>query len=253
MKKLLLALICALCLGQIGNAQFLQNIESTYKKYVSDIIKGEVEGGLKFTPPNIVNDKYVTCEQQAAAIDELEAASMFEEEVVFLNEETSITDSYVEIKISVPEGYKINKYIMVDFTYDANEPYFYFPFVSNRSILLRSNGKDVSFKLDYDVEFKDKESITDIPMEYIDQALDFTIRFSPKYFSFNKADNYNAEKQVNVQYKGKTVTLNVETYPVLIITTPSGVNMSYVLEPNWQNIYNDFKFVREGHKLEQKD
>ncbi len=237
MKKIFLMLVCSLFLGQIGNAQLLQNIESVYKEYMSNLIKGEVKGKLNFSV-HVVNDKYVTSEQQAAAIEELEAASMFEKEAVFPKEETSVTDSYVEVKISVPEGYKINKYIMLDFNYDGNDPYFYFPFVSNRSILLRNNGEDISFKLDYNVEFKDKESITEMPMEYIDQALYLTIRYSPKYFRFIRNDNYTTEKQIKVQYEGKTITLNVETYPVLVITSPDGKNMYYILEPNWQNIYN---------------
>ncbi len=243
MKKIFLVLVCILFLGQIGNAQFLQNIESIYKEYISNLIKGEVKGKLKVSL-NIVNDKYITSKQQSETIEELEENSMFGKEAVLPNKETSVTDKYMEVKISIPKGYKINKYIMMDFNYDNNDTYFYFPFRSDRTIVLRNNGKDVSFKLDYDVTFKDKTIITEIPMEYIDQALNLTIRFSPKYFKFQRNDNYNVKREVNLQYEGKTITLNVEVYPVLTITTPRGVNMSYVLEPNWQNIYNDFKFVR---------
>ena len=95
------------------------------------------------------------------------------------------------------------------------------------------------------MELADAKDIEEVPTEYIDQALNMTIRYSPKYFTLKRDDSHKPAKQVQVKYNGKEITLNVEVYPFLIITTPEGKDMVYVLEPNWenwQNLYNDFKF-----------
>lgn len=263
MKKLFVALFTLLLSAPTVFAQFnpipgnLPGIDvllqECYQNY-SELIKSnvnEIQNKNNFQiSTQTVNGEYTTIEQNDSDI------YSSERDIGVKNSapETKTTDSYVEVKISVPEDYIVNKYI--SFNYNGKETKAYIPFLSENSILLFANEEDISFKLDYDIDLAEVPVIEEgvyIPQEgYLKQALTFTIKYSPKYFTFKRVSkNYNFFKKVEFKYKGKDVILNTKIYPVLIITTPQGKDMTYVLEPNsnFENIYNDFEFVRKGHKF----
>ena len=245
MKRLFAFILCTLFITPGLFAQTFPGPElffGDYSEYLR-LISGQVKkDGVHFSFKKI-NKEYPTTEQNEMEMLELGEAALYGQEPIFQAEETHVTDSYNEVTIQIPEGYSINKYIVIDSPY----PDLHFP-VSGRTIMLTINGKDASFKLDWDVKLTDADNIKEIPTEYINQALTLTLRYSPKYFSLRRDYNNNLAREVKVKHEGEDITLNAEVYPFLIITTPKGTNMSYVLEPNFQNLYNDFKFVREGHK-----
>ena len=243
MNKLFLLVLFYLFVAPILVAQTLPGPEVLfeYSRLISEQVS---EKRVKFDLKT-VKDIYTTREQNELEMAEVEEAALYGQEPVFLPEETQLTDTYNEVTISIPDGYSINKYIVID-SFDQN---LYFPFTNDRSILIRSNDKDISFKLDYDLKLASNYDVNEIPTEYINQGLIMTIRYSPKYFTLKRDYEHQYQKQVKVQYKGKEINLNTEVYPILLITTPKGKDMVYVLEPNFQNLYNDFKFVREGHNL----
>ncbi len=248
MKRLFTFVLLSLFVtpGVIAQSQ-LPGPEVLFKEYLQRyskvISKSELGKGV-LVLSKTTNGKYTTKEQNEMEMSEVEEAAFYGNEPILSPAETRVTDTYNEAVISIPKGYRINKYIVIESPY-AN---LYFPFLSARSILLTNKGEDISFQLDYDLELADAKDIEEVPTEYIDQALKMTIRYSPKYFTLKRDYSQNPARQVKVKYEGKDITLNVEVYPFLIITTPDGKDMVYVLEPNWQNLYNDFKFVREGHK-----
>ena len=85
------------------------------------------------------------------------------------------------------------------------------------------------------------------------KALTLKIRFSPKYFTWKRVgNNYDPTRTKDITYNGKKITLRTRVISVLTITTPKGEIMEYVLEPNFQEIYNDFKFVRDGYRASLK-
>ena len=161
------------------------------------------------------------------------------------------TENYKEILISVPRGYIVDKHIALDTT--VNEPYL--PFLSERSILMytsdnsHNDKNDISFKLDYDITLSKKVSYEANGYVTKGQPMALRIRFSSKYFTWKSVSkNYNPFIVSRVKYGRKTITLKAKVYEVLRIITPSGRVIRYVLEPNFQNIYNDFEFVRNSFK-----
>ena len=256
MKKLFAALFTFMFFCPILSAQNfirgpLPGGESLFKEYyqkcskmVDDSIKENQQNNkkVKFSQ-KIILAAHATIEQNQIDVYPSDYEGV---EVVVPEPESKISGVYEEATFSVPAGYTINKYIKFD---NGNKPYL--PFVSENSILVFANREDISFKLDYDISIKEDDT-SNITEGYLYNALDFTIRYSPKYFALVPvSDNYNPSQTVEFEYNGKTVVLDTEIYPVLIITTPEGKNTSYILRPYFEKIYADFEFVRKGHKPAQ--
>ena len=168
--------------------------------------------------------------------------------------EKHVTDTYTEVSVIVPEGYSINKYMTFD--YDSDQVRF--PFLPSSSVLMyttffnSATGKyeefrDISFKLDYDVTLENSEDAMYMEDGYWNNALTLKIRYANKYFDFEKVyENYTPLTTEEITYNGKKITLNAHVHYVLVITTPSGYHIRYILKPNLQSIYSDFKFVRRA-------
>ena len=247
MKKLLVTLIFTFFLYPLVSAQFISPLpgpEALFQEYLQMISKAvknqQQEDSFSFTQKTIEGE-YYTEQQLQPGYEEFK-----EEDLPKL--EKRKTDTYEEITINVPSGYSINKEV------DAEG---YISFLSQRSSILYATNKsyedesDISFKLDYDIIFKHPEEIpyTEYYSVKAGKPLTLKIRYSSKYFTWKKADNnYDFSRTTEITYKEKKVTLRTHVVPVLRVTTPSGNTIKYILEPNFQNIYNDFKFVRDGYK-----
>lgn len=211
-----------------------------YLKKYSKVLEPSMEKDMVKFSSETVEAEYTTEEQ--TAIDNAILRTIEYGRVILPEEEKQKTDSYREVTVTVPNGYTINKYIAPEETKEK------LVFLVDRSILVYINAREATFKLDYDITFENEEEVLG-EEGYFYNALTFKIKYAPKYFTFRKiSDKYNPAKTVQVEYKGQIIDLNTEVYPVLTITTPHGYDMQYVLEPNYQNIYNDFEFVRKGHK-----
>ena len=248
MKKLLFAFLSFMLLSP-AFAQFapvtgpfpgLDVLFREYAKKYSKLIQNKQdENGVNISTTTIKGEYYT---EEQTAIDNAILELTEYGKVILPKEEKQVTNSYNEITVMIPEGYTINKYI------DPANAEEKLVFLQERSILIYNNKKETTFKLDYDIDFENEEKVLG-DEGYLYDALTLKIRYSPKYFSFKRVfSDYNPAKTVQVEYNGKPVTLNVEVFPVLTITTPKGSDMQYVLEPNFQSIYNDFEFVRKGHK-----
>lgn len=246
MKKLFLVFVGFMLFSPTVFAQLapLPGMEALIKEYLpkySKILQPSLEKSMVKFATKTVEGKYVTEEQTAIDNAILELTEYGK--VVLPEEEKQTTNDYKEITISVPEDYTINKYI------DPDNEKEQLLFLTERSVLLNINDKETNFKLDYAIILNNEEEITDELEGYLYNALTLKIKYAPKYFTFKRVyRDYNPLKTVQVEYKGETITLNTTVYPVLTITTPRGYDMQYILEPNFQNIYNDFEFVRKGHK-----
>lgn len=160
--------------------------------------------------------------------------------------EEKITNGSVAASITIPPGAKIQDYILTD-TYGQLR------FLNSKSIFLMINGKEVRFELDYTIKFTDKkyqkyfeENFYDIDLQSVSQPMTIIIRYSPRYFILKSYKNsYPKDSTSNIKYKGKNISLKTQTYHVLGVEKKNGETEYFVLKPNWQNIYNDFKFVRE--------
>ncbi len=240
MKKIIVSLVFTICLSPLGFAQTypLPGIEVLFKEYskeIKNIQKSDFHVSTQLVEGEFYTEQQMPPEYVGNAKQNLEKRK---------------TNSYVEAIISVPEGYSINKNI----THDG-----YLSFPSERSILLFATDKeyndvsDISFNLDYDITFKNPSEISYDENGYMTKALTLKIRFSPKYFTWKRInENYDPERTTDIKYNGKKVTLRTRVLPVLTITTPNGKTLEYILEPNFQEIYNDFKFVRNGYNVSIK-
>ena len=217
-----------------------------YQEY-KDSLEKQVERNLIKISTATIEGEYYT-EEQTYAVD------LPSENMKVRPAERHKTNTYTEVTISVPEGYTISKYI--EFDSITNEAYF--PGLQSKSIMLYTQRKqnvdgkveyedneEVFFKLDYDFAFDHPEEIQE-DGGYFTNAATLKIRYAPKYFTWQMTNNdYNTLKAVKVNYKGKEIKFKARVYFVLVITTPSGHHIPFVLVPNFQEIYNDFKFVRE--------
>ena len=249
MRKIIAGLIFTFCLCPLGFAQYypLPGVEALFKEYsqtYSKMLKNSIKEEHKVAfASKIVEGKYYTEQQMPPEYAEFDESAM-------QNLEKYQTNSYKELTISVPEGYSINKNI----TYEGD-----ISFLPQRSILLFATDKEfndvseISFNLDYDITFKNPSEVTYKDNGRMTKALTLKIRFSPKYFTWKRVgNNYDPTRTKDITYNGKKITLRTRVISVLTITTPKGEIMEYVLEPNFQEIYNDFKFVRDGYRASLK-
>ncbi len=126
-------------------------------------------------------------------------------------------------------------------------------FLENDLISIESNGQDVSFKLDYKIYpaikiYQNELLEKGYAYEINKKPVKIEVKYDPKYFTLKKVNNYNPNKKVSLRYRGRNITLDTVTMPLLYLEDKEGNEIVFVLEPNFQNLYKDFKFFRKKHK-----
>ncbi|MCR5504962.1 MAG: hypothetical protein K6E94_05380 [Elusimicrobiaceae bacterium] len=266
MKKIIISLFCFMFFTPAIYAQnwhgVLSSIQSfdksasiLFQNYINEtknlITYPFKNKEISFTERTL-KGKYLTYEGEPMIYIEIETDDI---EVIYPKRESRETDVYNVVDIYVPKGYDLHKSFEL---YRKDNKYkLGFANISNNSIMFFKGDEDLFFKLDYEINLLNQDEMDDY---YIGRkALDednmgdmyITIKYAPKYFTFKQVDNsYEQEKTVQVNYQGETINLETRIVPIFWISSPSGESIRYVLEPDYQNIYNDFKFVREGHEPE---
>lgn len=248
MKKIFTVLTFIFCLSSLGFAQSLQGLNALVQE-ISKTVKGENnvkntlhEFDITFTK-SYLTEQYIPYENE---MDEDYGQKI-------PTPEAKETAGYKETRIFIPAGYKI----MYDQMFIDGDGKISFP--TCKSIFMNINGKEVRFKFDYNILHKDAEPQQIINSDGDDsdgekftnilQPITIGIKYSPKYFTFNKYENaYSGEQTKEINYKGKKIVLKAVTDFLIKILDNDGKATYYVLEPNLQDIYNDFKFVRGASK-----
>lgn len=255
MRKLFIAFFGIMIISPTLFAQWIQGplpgldalIQSYKQEYSALLQKPGAKDFIKLSSQTLQGEYYT--------VEQLLPGDIGAQEDMYAGKEKRVTNTYNEVTIHVPEGYQVNKLIKMDY----GEPCFFF--LRDRSIELytvnakENDSAEISFKLDYDIIFDNTDDITCFTDDFSGRAMTLKIRYSPKYFDFKeiKVNEYNYALEKEIKYKGKKIELKTHVSPVLIITTPSGHKIGYLLEPNFENIYKDFKFVREGYKYAAQD
>lgn len=242
MKKYLAVLLGVLIFSPALFAEITSfNVKDVVKDYSTLIPNLVKENGIVpiYVKKSSSNQNYITKQYIPYELDEINEESE--------TPESKITNGYEKVSITVPVGYKIQDYILTN-TYGQ------LSFPNSKSILLLVNGKEVRFQLDYTIKFTDKkyqkyfeENFYDVDLEKVSQPMTITIKYSPRYFTLKSyKKSYSGTKTLNITYEGKNIALNTRVYHFMEIDNKHGKPTYFVLEPNYQNIYNDFKFVRES-------
>ena len=158
--------------------------------------------------------------------------------------ESRTSRGYNELTVTFPANYKI----LGELNYDISAGVLYYNF-DRISIMVNEEGW-AEFQLDYDVEFANPEYQTYfernahlIDLSEVSEPVRVKIRYSPKYFTLKIQDveSYGKPEKVEVNYKGKKISFDAIAYAPRICTDKKDQHGCYTLEPNFQNIYNDFK------------
>ncbi len=214
---------------------------------------------LKLITPEVKNQKVEGIDVKESYFDEdyttkeylvLEWDGGRDEDMPISEERT--TKGYNELTLTIPAGYRI----VGGLHYDVSAGGLYYNF-GQMSTMINEDGM-IEFQLDYDVEFANPEyqtyfeqNVHRIDPNKVAEPIKVTIRYSPKYFTLKIQDkeSYAKSENVEVTYKGKKISFDAITYAALVVTDKKDKIVYYTLEPNFQNIYNDFKFVRKECKL----
>ena len=252
MKKLFFTLFLFLGLSPISFAQFNRSLPGpeiliqAMKEYISD---PNLVEPVYFTE-RIVNGQYATKEENKLLMSPEEYMEYYQKQPIISEPETKITNRYKEAIISIPKSAKLYD-VEIGTNKETGEPYL---FLTKDLISISIDQRDIYFHLDYEVypakryqkEFKQR--FQDQDYNFNDRPLKVKIKYDPKYFTLKKLTDYETAKKIKFFYNGTIVELNTVTQPVLYAQDKEGNDVYFVLEPNFQNIYKDFKFVREGHK-----
>lgn len=251
MKKILITLIFTFSLCPLGFAQYdippLPGVEVLAREIFKQIPQPKTQPKPYVVQKNI-EETYKTTVQTKLPMTEAEYIKLYNRRPIVRNPETKKTDNYKQATINIPYNY-----VVYDLDADVNKKGVPYLRLSNNMILVTINGEDLSFKLDYEIHFakqSDEEEFlkTGCNYNFANKPLKVIINYAPKYFTLKKVNNYETNQTVPVVYKDKNIILNTVTLPVLYLEDKKGDNLEFVLEPNFQNLYNDFKFIREGHK-----
>ena len=187
-------------------------------------------------------------------------------------EEKSVTTGYTKVRVDIPNSYTYNDNDSYETfsVYGGNNAGIYFGQGHDKiNIKIKKKGtigglKDISFKLDYDIHLCDRSNEKErLNSEFNDvienECLSFTFKYSPRYFKFRSLSEseYNKYlkdiKEINIQYMDTEVTLEANVGYIFSVTSPrslfhlKGVTSYFVLEPNFENLYADFVYVRQGY------
>ena len=249
MKKIFISLflfsLCQLCFAQKAP---LPGPELIVREMLDLIPKPVLEQPVLFIE-NIVNGQYQTTEENRLMMSAEEYMEFYAKKPLVPAPETKTTNKYTEAIINIPAAYLVYN-VNIANDKQTNKPHL---FLTNDLISIQTQKGDVSFKLDYRIYPSIKANqheLNKYGYEYNlnNKPLTVVVKYDPKYFTLKKVNNYEPNKDVTVSYKGKTITLNTVTKSFLYIEDKDGNVTEFVLEPNFQNLYKDFKFVREGHK-----
>ena len=251
MKKLVSALLFTLCLSPLGFAQFVTNLPGPeiLSYWMSQLlVQPESMDNLYFTE-KLMEGTYQTVEENRLMMTSEEYKEIYAKEPILNTPETKTTNQYKKANIRIPAGYRIYD-VSVRIDKETKKPYL---FLENDLISIESNGQDVSFKLDYKIYpaikiYQNELLEKGYAYEINKKPVKIEVKYDPKYFTLKKVNNYNPNKKVSLRYRGRNITLDTVTMPLLYLEDKEGNEIVFVLEPNFQNLYKDFKFFRKKHK-----
>lgn len=251
MKKIFITLVFTFCLCPLGFAQFVTNLPGpeVLSYYMSQIFVNPTYPEGPFFTERAVNHDYQTVEEHRLFMSPKEYKEFYAKEPVLNKPETQTTNKYKNAIIRIPPNYNTFD-VFVNIDKETGEASLV---LANDLISIESDMGDISFKLDYKIYPAAKVHQKELQEQGLNydinkRPLRLEVNYDPKYFTLKKVNNYNPNKKVSVEYEGKVITLNTVTQPLLYIEDKNGNDTEFVLEPNFQNLYKDFKFVREGHK-----
>ena len=250
MKKIFSILVFTVVLCPFGFAQStpLPGIEVIIKAIENRITDPDFVEPAFFTE-RVIDGEYQTVEENRLRMTPEEYREFYAKEPILNAPETKTTNQYKKAIIRIPAGYTVYD-VSIGMNKETGKPYL---FLANDLISIEeSDIGDISFKLDYKIyplkpyqrELLEKGYDYDINS----RVLKLEVNYDPKYFTLKKVTNYEPNKKVSILYQGKIVILNTFTRSLLYVQDKDGNDIEFVLEPNFQNLYKDFKFVREGHK-----
>lgn len=199
------------------NSFNVKEITGEYSDLITKLITDIADGRVKYNDIEVLDPKYFN--------EDYTTKQYIPYEGILSTPEAKTTKGYYELKINVPAGTRVLDY---------------------GSIFMIINGKEVRFELDHSVKLNgDNNSVvidydkSGFPVLAEDATI--TLKYSPRYFELVPHVYYTPSTRTSkVKYNGKDILLEVKTYAALEFG-----NISLVLKPNLQNIYNDFAFVRK--------
>ena len=213
----------------------MQGSINEYSNLITNLIKNIDNCKVKYNGIEVSDPKYFDKDYTTEQYISYENEADTDYDIKMPAPEAKTTKGYYELVINVPAGYRVIDY--------------------NKSVVMIINNKEVRLKLDYNIKANDNNDDNSILIDYdengfpvLTRPVTITLKYSPRYFK--KLDTWvhytPIDKPLNVNYNGKDIPLNTKTYAALEFGHKGGTSIYYVLEPNLQNLYNDFKFVREN-------
>lgn len=252
MKKLFtFVLFCAVAISLQA-----QSIEKSYIEVSENLKNKQEQAFLPFENvfQNIIKKGQVSLAQ--TAVNKTYTTSEFihpasYEDPEFVNEmgfeateptpESKTTDGYVQAVIRIPAGYTLNPQPNVQG---------YFTMGLDNAVLITIDGTPSLFAFDYKIKLESaslqkqvkKQEINELTEnEYAnsDNAKLITVKYSPSYFTLQR--DYPYAKDVP-----NTLGKKVSVIPILSAQAKGCKPTYFFLVPNVENLYKDFKFVKEG-------
>lgn len=228
MKKIFITLIFCISLYSLGFAQFITAPlpgAEVLVRGISELLydAGRAQRYSQHSVRHVFNKPYVT-KQYIPYENQMDENYGFKS----VTPEEKTTMGYEEIIVNIPAGSIIEDYIFVDGQGEIL-------FSGSKSILLNVDNKKISFELDYNINSNEEILGFDYDENrstIISKPITVTVRYSPKYFTFDYSQNPYSE----------------EVSEILQILDNTGKKTYYVLKPNLENIYEDFKFSRGENK-----
>lgn len=229
---------------------------TNFLNVMQDLVKESHEkNGITSTKKEIKNESYETRETYDFYVGDYDNPDY---QVTFPNTEVKTTKGYIEETFSIPASCTIAPYITTTYDPSTGKHIPYFLGQDKYIIFIHINNDTRHFNLDWEVTLKD-ESLLNDPDEKTPDIRDIfnksdkkiIVRYSPNYFTLvqsHKNANKNVALQDNTYPVKNNYGLKVEVAPIFYTKTNYGEETFYYLVPNFDNIYNDFKFVRNGHR-----
>lgn len=251
MKKIFTLLFMIFCLSVLGFTQSrfpLPGPEVLVQEMLKLIPQPKITNTIYFFEKD-VEGSFSTQEENRLFMTEDEYLKFYGRKPILEAPETKTTTHYKQAIINIPADCALYD-VTVGINKKTGEPYLY---LFKDTISMEINNKELSFKLDYEINLTneaDKKEFLKLGKNFslYNKPLKISINYDQNYFTLEQVKDYDTEKQVNVIFNNQEITLNTITKPILYLEDKERNIIEFVLVPNFQNLYQDFTFVREGHK-----